>query len=82
MPTARESPQHIGARNIVPTLSHSRRDARQSQARRGQSQEHDLDSVTSGLPALEAPQMNQAAERCFEGEVDASFCQAINLCQE
>jgi hypothetical protein len=81
-PSAHESTQYVGARNIVAALLHSPGDATESQLRRRQAQKNNLDTVPNGLPTLQPTQMNEPAHRRLEGKIDPEFRQTTQFCEE
>jgi hypothetical protein len=56
-PTAREAADDISPRHIMSSLPDTGSDATQCQLQRRQAQENDFDSVTSGFPASQPPEI-------------------------
>jgi hypothetical protein len=71
--------QHIGAWNIVTALPHTSRDAAQCQSWRKETQVNYFNAITSRH--VQTTEMN-GRSACLEGEVQARFGEAIQLCQE
>lgn len=81
-PTARETPEHVRSRHIVPALTDAGGNAAEGQDGRGQAQVGDFDAIASSLPLSEAIEINQPAEGCLQSEVGAGTSVAVEFAEE
>jgi hypothetical protein len=77
-----EAPQHVGARHIVTTLPHPRRNTAQSDSRGCQTKEDDLDLIAGSPPPFDSSDVTKATECGFECEIDTRSREAVEFVQE